>query len=398
MNLVVVTNILTPYRIPLFQSLADRVDDLTVLLMADREDNRHWNIAPPRFRTVVLPGFHLNPPGYEASLHVNYGVMRTLRALAPDVVISGGFAPANLAALRFCGRSGAVFVGWGELTLRDLTTASIVRRTLRRWTARRSAGAVASTSEACEVFVRDGVPRERVLTAPMPVDVEFLRARTIEARRDDQHRCRRERYSSPVLLSIGQLIARKGFLELFAIYELLLLRYQSATLLILGEGPERRTYQDLVDTKGWKNVHFAGFVQPEELPKWLALADVFVFPSLFDPFGAVLAEAMAAGLPVTASIHAAATEDLVVEAETGIRIDPRDTASSAAAIARLLDLPPARRAAMGEAASRSVGRFTFEATAETMVRFMRGLCQSRHGRHRSSDDIEKRSPVVVEHG
>lgn len=380
MKLAVLTNILTPYRIPLFEALADRVDELTVLTMAEQEENRQWSLAPTGFCTVVLPGFHVRPLRYDASWHVNYRVVRTLRALAPDVVLSGGFAPANLTALGYCRRSGAAFVGWGELTLRDPAVASPMRRVVRRWMARRSDGAIASSSEACEAFVRDGVARDRVLTALMPVDVEFFRARTAEVRQSEEHAWRRARYSRPVLVAVGQLVARKGYRELFAIYERLLARWPDATLLIVGDGPERATYERFVRSRGWANVNFAGFVQPESLPTWLALADVFVFPTLFDPFGAVLAEAMAAGLPVASSVHAAATGDLVVEGDTGVRIDPRNPESSARVISGLLELPPWRKALMGEAASRLLSCYTCDATATAIVRFIDDLLARRRTR------------------
>jgi hypothetical protein len=51
MKLAVVTNILTPYRVPLFTSLAQQLDECTVFLMAEREENRHWTIGPVPFRT-----------------------------------------------------------------------------------------------------------------------------------------------------------------------------------------------------------------------------------------------------------------------------------------------------------------------------------------------------------
>ena len=92
MNVVVVTNILTPYRVPLFEALAEQCEQFTVLLMAEREENRQWVFGELPFRTEVLPGWHVRPRGAEVSLHLNYGVVRRLRLLNPDIVLSGGFA------------------------------------------------------------------------------------------------------------------------------------------------------------------------------------------------------------------------------------------------------------------------------------------------------------------
>jgi hypothetical protein len=120
MNLAVVTNILTPYRVPLFEAIGKRVDRLHVLLMAEREENREWTFDAVAFQHEVLPGFHVKLPGAEVSLHVNHGVMRALRRLNPDVVLSGGYAPANLTAWLFCRLHQRPFVGWGELSMQDV--------------------------------------------------------------------------------------------------------------------------------------------------------------------------------------------------------------------------------------------------------------------------------------
>ena len=58
MNLAVITNILTPYRVPLFEAIGKRVDRLHVLLMAEREENRDWILGATPFQCDVLPGFH----------------------------------------------------------------------------------------------------------------------------------------------------------------------------------------------------------------------------------------------------------------------------------------------------------------------------------------------------
>src|SRR5437773_1576549 len=111
MRLVVVTNILAPYRIPLFEALRSRVDDFTVLLMARQEENRQWQFDQYSFKADFLPGFHILPSGAEVSVHINYGVIRRLIRLKPDVVLSGGFSLTNFAAFFYCKLFGASYVG-----------------------------------------------------------------------------------------------------------------------------------------------------------------------------------------------------------------------------------------------------------------------------------------------
>lgn len=389
MKLAVLTNILTPYRIPLFEAMRKRVDDFAVFLMAEREENRQWNLKDHRFKTHLLPGVHVRPPGYPVSLHWNYGVIRALRRMNPDIVLSGGFAPANLAAFFYCALFRKRFVSWGELKLNDGAENRIIQGRLRRWIIGRSDAAIASTSEAKEVFLRYGAREDHVLTTIMPIEVEHFHQKTASFRNGAEYAALRQKYhggAGPLLLSVGRVVRMKGYPELFDIYRQIVKIRPDVSLLVVGDGPDRSTYERQVRQERWPNVHFTGFVQADELPRFLAVADVFVFPTLYDTFGAVLSEAMAAELPAVSSIHAAATRDLVEEGVTGYRIDPKETELSAAAVLKALSLTPEERRAMGQAAYARVKRFDIDASAEAMVKFMKSLFHSGTGR---------RAPVLM---
>ncbi|MBI3802945.1 MAG: glycosyltransferase family 4 protein [Nitrospirae bacterium] len=377
MKLAVLTNILTPYRIPLFEALQRRIDDLTVLLMAEREENRDWKLSSYRFKTEVLPGVHLRPPGRPVSLHLNYGVTRALRRLNPDMVLSGGFGPANLAACLYCRLSGKKFIGWGELTLREPMRLSTVQKSIRRWITTRSAGSIASSGEAAVFFVHYGAKPETVLKTVTPFNVGAFYDRAEASRREPGFLPQREKYSRPILLSVGRITNIKGYQELFKIYQRVIASRPEASLLIVGDGPERALYEKEARERGWHNVHFVGFVQETELPRYLALSDLFIFHTLYDPFGLVLSEAMAAKVPVVSSIHAAATGDLIEEGVTGFRIDPRDTEAAAGTILNVLKRSPEERTAMTEAAYERVKECDIEPSAEKMVQFMESLFESK---------------------
>jgi glycosyltransferase involved in cell wall biosynthesis len=372
-KVAVVTNILTPYRLPLFAALRARVDNLRVFVMAEREENRDWNLPDAAFEWQVLPGWHLQLPSRAVALHVNRGVGSALARFEPDVVLSGGFGPANLAAWLYCRRRRCAFINWGELSHVDLTGVGPLKRALRRLLTAGADGAIASSSTARDVFIRFGARPERVLTAVMPIDVEHFHAGACSARSARGASA----YSAPVLVNVGRVVESKGYRELFGMYAQILRSHPQATLLIVGDGPDRAAYEAHARDSGWRNVHFLGFRQSEDVAKVLALADVFVFPTLADPFGAVLSEAMAAELPVVASIHAAATLDLVEDGVTGFRIEPRDVASSAAVIRRVLELSEAERAAFGARAYIRVKQFDIATTAETMVGFLQGAVSAR---------------------
>ncbi|MBX3237147.1 MAG: glycosyltransferase family 1 protein [Nitrospiraceae bacterium] len=376
MKLTILTNILTPYRLPLFEAMRDRVQEFSVLLMAQREENRQWTMGAAPFHVEVLPGFHVRPWNADVAIHCNYGVGSALRRLNPDVVLNAGFAAANISAFGYCKLHRRKFVQWAHLSLQDGAHASAVRRQLRHWLIRYADGSIGESSHAREAFIHYGAPPDRAITATMPLDVVGLRRRVAEARLRRETSDRLAGLSKPVLLSIGQIIPRKGYQELFDLYERLLRTHPTASLLIAGDGRDRARYQEEARRRAWDNVHFAGFVQASDLPAYFAVSDAFIFHTLYDPFGLVLSEAMAAGVPAVSSVHAMATLDLVEDGVTGYRIDPRDPDASAAAVRRLLDLPEQRRTAMIDAAYARVLPCDSRASADRIVEFLQDCCST----------------------
>jgi glycosyltransferase involved in cell wall biosynthesis len=373
MRLVILTNILAPYRIPLFQALADRVENLLVLLMAHQEENRNWTLPANLVYARVLPGFHLRPPGRSVSIHLNYGLGRILRDWKPDAIISGGFSVANMSALLYCKRANIPFVGWGELLPGQHTSWLSFRSWVRHIMGRYSTGALASSSLAKDAFCSYGIPPDRVQVSLMPIDVEFFHRKTQALRNSEHIRDLKSRFSRPCILFVGQIIHRKGIRELLNIYEHLWPSLPSASLILVGDGRDRTFYEELVRRRQWPNVHFEGFVQPDQLPRYFAVADVFIFPTLSDPFGAVLGEAMAAELPVVTSIFSAATHDLVEHGVSGFHIDPRHPKTASRVLFDVLRLSDEAKGNIGKAAYRQVKQHDCQSAADNMVYFVKGL-------------------------
>ncbi|HEY7534041.1 MAG TPA: glycosyltransferase, partial [Nitrospiraceae bacterium] len=90
-------------------------------------------------------------------------------------------------------------------------------------------------------------------------------------------------------------------------------------------------------------------------------------------FGLVVSEAMAAELPVVASIHAAATHDLIQEGINGFLIDPHDTETAAQTVLTVLDLSQEDRARIGRAAYDRVKICDPEQAAARMMTFLTAL-------------------------
>ena len=113
-------------------------------------------------------------------------------------------------------------------------------------------------------------------------------------------------------LFAGRLVKSKGVIELLQAYGSLNENLRSQIELVLaGDGPLRSELQHIAKSICPGKVRFAGFVQRDELASYYGLADCLVFPTQSDPWGLVVNEAMACGLPVICGQSAGCAADLV---------------------------------------------------------------------------------------
>jgi glycosyltransferase involved in cell wall biosynthesis len=152
----------------------------------------------------------------------------------------------------------------------------------------------------------EGRYREKTRTLPNPVDVDAIRARGAEPVRDDFNAGR------PHLVSVGRLHHQKGYDVLLPAFARLLESHPSATLRILGEGPDRGELVQQAAALGVRDrIDFHGFVS-EPLP-YVAAADLYVCSSRYEGFSNALAEAAALGVPMVAPTGPAAGDEIVNE-------------------------------------------------------------------------------------
>ncbi len=120
--------------------------------------------------------------------------------------------------------------------------------------------------------------------------------------------------------------------------------------------------------EGLPGVTNLGFVQPDRLPRLFAEAGAFILPSRREPWGVVVQEATAAGLPVLCSTASGASVHLVQDGYNGYLFEPGDRDHLARLMQRLDEATEEERSAMGRASHALSRQFTPERWAETFVR------------------------------
>jgi glycosyltransferase involved in cell wall biosynthesis len=141
----------------------------------------------------------------------------------------------------------------------------------------------------------------------------------------------------PKVICVSRLIKRKGQEVLLRALLEVAKRFGDVKLWLVGEGEHRQALEQLCTTMGLaRHVRFLGL--RSDVKRLLQMADIFVFPTLHEPFGIVLAEAMAARLPCIAS-RTGAIPEIIEEGVSGLTFTPGSSEELAHCIIQLADEP-----------------------------------------------------------
>ncbi len=155
---------------------------------------------------------------------------------------------------------------------------------------------------------------------------------------------------------------------------------ENAHLLLIGGGPEEEHLRSLAAQSGAGNrIHFTGMLDYNDLPRYLAMCDIFVTASVTEVHPLSVIEAMAAGLPAV-GVRSVGVGDIIEDGTTGF-LAREDAASFAVKLTRLcLDAPLRRR--MSAASRKAAEKYDIERTNRIMLSHYERLVFDGHRRQR----------------
>ena len=235
-KVAILTNVIAPYRVPVYREIGKRFT--TAIFFSGVEGNRaEWGTVGSALEEVEIrksPGFVIRSKRYEEGrffdyrfTHITPGYFSDLVAFRPDAVISSEIGFRTMAALAY----GAAFrkpvwVWWGN-TLHTERNLGNVKKAVRAVLSRRVPRWISYGRSSTDYLSRLGVRRDRILQIQNCVDEAlFLRETTPALSLSPR----------PVLLCVGQLIARKGVVHLLDAASRLAAEGRRFTLLFVGGG------------------------------------------------------------------------------------------------------------------------------------------------------------------
>lgn len=310
-RLALLTNMIAPYRVPLYNALARRFS--LHLLYSGREDNRsEWDGTEHQLRGVhvkhsagvVLKSFApRSGQAYDDRyLHINPGYLMDLVRVRPHAVISAELGFRTLCAQVYCALAGVPLWVWWEGSIVTERDIGGVRKAVRRFIARHADRWISAGVNATRYLLTLGVPVDRIVHGQNCVDERQFSGVTIAPK---------ELGPRPVLLVVSRLVPGKGIRLLLDVVAELRREGCKFSVVIVGDGSERKELEDRAHQLGLDNVQFHLARAPSEMPAYYRGADMLVFPTLHDVWGLVVNEALWSGLPVLASKYAGCADELL---------------------------------------------------------------------------------------
>ncbi|MGA8538885.1 MAG: glycosyltransferase family 4 protein [Terriglobales bacterium] len=355
-RLAVFTEIIAPYRIPVFNALARHAGlNLHVIFLAETDETiRQWRVYKDDicFSYQVLPSWRWRAGS--STLLVNRGLWPALNRFGPEVIICGGYNyAASWEALLWARRHGVKFILWSESNRQDARTGRAWVESLKAYFVRRCDGFVAPGKSSFEYMESLGSPAARIFTAPNAVDNEYFAAEAQNVREHAQEFRDRLKLPTRFILFAGRLVAEKGVFDLLDAYAKLESCLRSEVgLVFAGDGIAKAALEQRTKRISPGTVCFPGFAHREDLAGLYALAEALILPTHSDPWGLVVNEAMACGLPIIVSSVAGCTADLVEDGWNGYVVPPEEPEKLSLAINSIVQ----NRELMRQMSARSLQR------------------------------------------
>jgi len=258
------------------------------------------------------------------------GLIKTIKELKPDVLVSDGFFQWTYSTLFLRALKGIPHVMCYERTMHTERNAQKIR-TLYRKLALRWIDVVCCSGSLCQEYVRYLGFKKPLTKGFMVADTDAFKKRYNNIDRIESENSKYVNY-----LFVGQLIERKGIVQLINVWRKFVENNKDVKLIIIGKGELEDFINKEISKYNLESINFVGRVDYDDIPKYYLNAQVFVLPTLEDNWSLVVPEAMASSLPVVTSIYNGCYPELVTK-ENGWVMDPLNEISFLEALQKSFD-------------------------------------------------------------
>jgi glycosyltransferase involved in cell wall biosynthesis len=369
-SLGIVQTHITQFDGPLFRKLASDADiNLTVYLTRPDGDRLFFD---PELNHMsgwdhdVVSGFDSHP--FPSSISGRLRMVRRIATAGHDLIVIAGYSSIWSLSVALMGRLRGTHVGLradSVLLYRTKTTWKwrlkdfLLPKLYRMYSTMHPIGSLARAA-----MLHYGAHEDAIFLFPYAVDTIYLR-HEYEKVLPQRNALRHELGITPdaqVILGVLKFIPREDPLTLLEAFARMTHDLPDAQLVLVGSGAMQEDLNRFIARHSLQdNVHLPGYILYSQLPRYFAIADIFVHPARVEPWGATVQEAMVCGLPVLAADTVGAAYDLVKPGQSGFRFQ----AGNADELAHLLRKLLSDRAlceSMREQGSKLASEWSYELT------------------------------------
>ena len=284
--------------------LGKNVIPMTGELKIKSKNQSYSNVANKGFRIPFQPN-----------------LIKTIRRLKPDVIVSDGFFQWTYAALwiRMFNMRRIKHVMCYEKTSHTERNAGKLRTWYRKFVSR-WIDAIDCNGVLTKEYIQNLGYKKKLTLGHMTADIDGI-LKNIEKVSEVEIADVKNKYqlSGVNFIYVGRLIPLKGIIELLSAWKDA--KITDASLMLVGDGEQRKDIEDYIATHNLNTVKLIGRIEYDKLIPYYKSADCFIIPTLEDNWSLVVPEAMACGLPIACSIYNGCHPELV-KPENGWTFDP----------------------------------------------------------------------------
>lgn len=345
-RVAIITNGIPDYRLPVFKEVLDggRFQLRFFLSSAPKyTSNSALKLLPIKFIAGLNIWFTSRHDKVNAlqreQLPIPIGLLVDLVKFRPDIIIAGDFGLRSFICWMTAKLLSVPLVLWSEEIGSSARGRNKIQQRLRSFLLSRASAFLAWGEPALAYLQSMGVQDKNIFRCCQAVDNDFWISRSKQQNRETLRKQLSLR--GTVFLLVGRLVQRKGFLNfLHAWRDIAPSLTEKCSAILVGDGEQESELRATAARSKIENVQFVGSLAPDELVKYYAACDALIFPSLEDVWGMVVNEALCCGLPVLASEHAGASQELVLGKSTGVTFDPANIKDFTQALEAWIANPP----------------------------------------------------------
>lgn len=338
-RLLIIYGAWSPYSHARFIAIAEHIKntELTVFFQNPAVKYRKWNaeITDSPYKMVFLKNIGI-PVSSETAFvcNINYNIYQEIKRYNPDrIIVAGWDSIATLAAIVYARKHGKKIILWTESTIHEDSFIRKISLLYVKFILRFFDG-FTSAGTAAEEYLRFLGVKKKIEHFYNTVNVDyFLSQGKLSIQ---EKRMLTKKYgvgnNSRVIMFSGRFVTIKRVDLLIKAFLEVSERFPNIELLIVGYGPEERRLKKMAG--GNSCIHFLGHRGIDEIPGIYSISDILVLPSISEPWGLVVNEAMACGCAIVVSDRCGCCRDLIQG--NGIIVEGGKLDSLVEALERLL--------------------------------------------------------------